>query len=68
LPSGRQGDPGSYRQYLALDDDILERGLPTTKAKQLRERGTTGGASGRWRRHFLRAQKATERRSFQQRR
>ena len=24
---GRQGDPGTYRQYLALDDDILLAGL-----------------------------------------
>ena len=24
---GRQGDPGSYRQYLALDDEIIRNGL-----------------------------------------
>ena len=29
---GRQGDPGTYRQYLALDDDILLFGLgPETR-------------------------------------
>ncbi len=35
--SGRQGDRGSYRQYLALDDDILATGLGTDKADQLRK-------------------------------
>ncbi len=24
---GRQGDPGTYRQYLSLDDDILSAGF-----------------------------------------
>lgn len=36
---GRQGDPGSYRQYLALDDDILRTGLGMKKADQLTELG-----------------------------
>ncbi len=36
---GRQGDPGTYRQYLALDDDILVMGLGPDRAKRLHETG-----------------------------
>ncbi len=36
---GRQGDPGSYRQYLALDDDILLSGLGPKKSKKLKAKG-----------------------------
>ena len=32
---GRQGDPGTYRQYLALDDDLLLAGLGPKKAERL---------------------------------
>ncbi|MBS0210302.1 MAG: preprotein translocase subunit SecA [Planctomycetes bacterium] len=32
----RQGDPGTYRQYLSLDDDVLERAFGTTVVKQLK--------------------------------
>ncbi|MGY8767358.1 MAG: preprotein translocase subunit SecA [Pirellulales bacterium] len=32
---GRQGDPGSVRQYLALDDDCLKAGLGPDKAEKL---------------------------------
>ena len=40
---GRQGDPGTFRQYLALDDDILLSGLGPDKAKTLKDRGARGG-------------------------
>ena len=33
---GRQGDPGTYRQFLALDDEILLTGFGPKKAKQLK--------------------------------
>lgn len=36
---GRQGDPGSVRQYMALDDEILLTGLGPKKAIRLREQG-----------------------------
>lgn len=36
---GRQGDPGSVRQYMALDDEILLTGLGPKKAMRLREQG-----------------------------
>ncbi len=32
---GRQGDPGSFRQYLALDDDLLSSGLGQSRAESL---------------------------------
>src|SRR5208337_4299516 len=32
---GRQGDPGTYRQYLALDDDLLLAGLGPKKSDRL---------------------------------
>ena len=34
---GRQGDPGSFRQYLSLDDDILRNGLGMRKYEQLKK-------------------------------
>ncbi len=36
---GRQGDRGSYRQYLSLDDDILKSGLGPKKADRMKEQG-----------------------------
>ncbi|MCA9054235.1 MAG: translocase, partial [Planctomycetaceae bacterium] len=35
---GRQGDPGSYRQYLALDDEILSAAHGSERAAQVVER------------------------------
>lgn len=32
---GRQGDPGSYRQYLSLEDEILEKAYGPKKAKKI---------------------------------
>ncbi len=45
---GRQGDPGSVRQYMALDDEILLTGLGPKKALRLREQGkkSTGNLKG----------------------
>ena len=36
---GRQGDPGTYRQFLALDDEILLTGFGPKKAKKLKAAG-----------------------------
>jgi preprotein translocase subunit SecA len=33
---GRQGDPGSFRQYLSLEDEILENGIGESAAEKLR--------------------------------
>jgi len=38
---GRQGDPGTFRQYLALDDDLLLAGLGPDKSRKLKELGET---------------------------
>lgn len=32
---GRQGDPGTFRQFMSLEDDILELGLGVEKGKRL---------------------------------
>jgi preprotein translocase subunit SecA len=36
---GRQGDPGTFRQYLALDDEILQSGLGPKKGERLKSQG-----------------------------
>jgi preprotein translocase subunit SecA len=65
---GRQGDPGSYRQCLSLDDDILRSGLGMKKADQL----TAAGKSQPGPFHslaglFRRAQRRVERKHFRDR-
>ena len=66
---GRQGDPGTYRQYLALDDDLLLAGLGPKKSDRLEaygEKATSSldGLSGL----FRRAQRRVEGRHYRQRR
>jgi preprotein translocase subunit SecA len=66
---GRQGDPGSFRQYLALDDEILLAGLGAEQAEFLADFGksSTGPFDyTEW--LFLKAQRALERRHFRGRR
>ena len=66
---GRQGDPGTYRQYLALDDDILLAGLGPKKSKRLKEQGESSTALfNHLRRLFRKAQGRIERRHFRDRR
>ena len=36
---GRQGDPGTYRQYLGLDDEILRNGLGAPAAERYKRLG-----------------------------
>ena len=65
---GRQGDPGTYRQYLALDDDLLLGGLGPEKSKKLKARGeNSSGSFNQLFRLFRKAQKKVERRHFRQR-
>jgi preprotein translocase subunit SecA len=62
---GRQGDPGSFRQYLALDDEILINGLGPQKGKKLERLGAAGGRSfDSFFGYFRRAQKRIEKRHF----
>jgi preprotein translocase subunit SecA len=66
---GRQGDPGSYRQFLALDDDILLAGLGPEKSEPLAELGRTSpGSFDSLGRLFRKAQHKIERRHFTDRR
>jgi preprotein translocase subunit SecA len=65
---GRQGDPGSYRQYLSLDDDILRNGFGYKKYEKLKLAGAEGGVNF----HsmaglFRRAQRKVERKHFRDR-
>ena len=66
---GRQGDPGAYRQYLALDDDLVLAGLGPKKAEKLEALGQrNAGLFDRFARLFYKAQRKVERRHFRQRR
>ncbi|MCE5268743.1 MAG: translocase [Planctomycetaceae bacterium] len=65
---GRQGDPGTFRQYLGLDDDLLLAGLGPDKSRKLKERGERSeGPYQRLARLFTKAQRKVERRHFRQR-
>lgn len=65
---GRQGDPGTFRQFLALDDEILLLGYGPKKAARLEQRGlrSTGPLHG-LESVFRRAQRIVERRHFRDR-
>ena len=64
----RQGDPGSYRQFLSAEDDILKEGLDKLELSRLHRRGShsenslTGTLP-----QFLKAQRTVERRHEQDR-
>jgi preprotein translocase subunit SecA len=67
---GRQGDPGTWRQYVALDDDILIQGYGPARARRI-VAGLAGRLSGdpeRLLAMFRRAQKRIEARHIRQRR
>jgi len=66
---GRQGDPGSYRFFLSLEDDLLTEGYGAKRAAAMRRRqaddAVLGDGAITW---FQRAQRAVERRAFRVRR
>ncbi len=65
---GRQGDAGSYRQFLSLDDDILKSGLGVKKSENLKQLGeSVSGAVDRYAKLFRRAQRKVERKHFRDR-
>jgi preprotein translocase subunit SecA len=65
---GRQGDPGTFRQYLALDDELLLGGLGPEKSRKWKGIGEhSDGPFDRLGRLFCKAQKKVERRHFRQR-
>ncbi len=66
---GRQGDPGTFRQYLALDDDILLGAYGPKRSRRLKDKGAKieqvlPRSSGL----FRRAQRRIERRHYGDRR
>ncbi|TWT35708.1 preprotein translocase subunit SecA [Posidoniimonas corsicana] len=65
---GRQGDPGAYRQFLSLDDEILRQGFGPKKAERMKAigAGKLGPLSG-YESLFYRAQAKIERRHFRDR-
>jgi preprotein translocase subunit SecA len=67
---GRQGDPGTYRQFLALDDEILETAYGPKKAAKFKARGEHLAGRGQlssFESLFYRAQRKVERRHFRDR-
>ncbi|MDO4571545.1 MAG: helicase-related protein [Planctomycetia bacterium] len=65
---GRQGDPGSYRQYLALDDELLLAGFGPKKSERLKKIGERGGRNfNPYESLFKKAQRKVERKHFRQR-
>ncbi len=66
--AGRQGDPGSFRQFVALDDELLELGLGKEKARQWAHWGQHHpGLTGRTLRLFRKAQRRVERHHYRMR-
>ena len=65
---GRQGDPGTYRQFMSLDDDILRLGLGQKTFERLAKYANQSSASlKRLASMFRQAQRRIERRHFQSR-
>ena len=66
---GRQGDPGSFRFFCSLDDEILKNGLSPNSLTRLRRRwGTSSGELSSLKRIFQHAQRRIEQRHFTTRR
>ncbi len=65
---GRQGDPGTYRQFLALDDEILLLGFGPKKYERLVARGKKATKPlNSMKGLFRKAQQRVERRHFRDR-
>lgn len=65
---GRQGDPGSYRQYLSLDDEILRSGLGSKRSDALKSMGEdSNDAYHSYAGLFRKAQRRVERKHFRDR-
>ncbi len=65
---GRQGDPGSVRQYLALDDEVIRSGFGDAKAIRMTNLGSAlDGSVDQYVNLLRRAQKKVERKHFRDR-
>jgi preprotein translocase subunit SecA len=58
---GRQGDPGSFRQYMALDDELLSTAWGHSAARRLCQRWSSARNLDSAERLFLKAQKVVSR-------
>jgi preprotein translocase subunit SecA len=67
---GRQGDPGTYRWFLGLDDEILQNGLKLERAERLATLGAAAGTGSfdNYGRLFLKSQANVEHRHYGDRR
>jgi len=63
----RQGDPGTVRQYLALDDEILLTGFGPDKARKVEQLSGSNGALDQHGTTLRRAQKQVEKKHFRDR-
>ncbi|MDR0703746.1 MAG: preprotein translocase subunit SecA [Planctomycetaceae bacterium] len=67
---GRQGDTGTYRQYLALDDHLIEKAYGPKKAKKYKNYGLKNPHKKYGQKYlklFQKAQRKVERNSFRSR-
>jgi preprotein translocase subunit SecA len=64
---GRQGDPGTYRQYLALDDDVFKTAWPRRAARIASRGAKSSGPFEKLLPLFVRAQRRIESRNTRQR-
>jgi preprotein translocase subunit SecA len=65
---GRQGDPGTFRQFLSMEDELLEGGFGPKKAKKYKAIGENpNGDFRKFAAIFRRAQHKVERRHFRDR-
>lgn len=63
----RQGDPGTVRQFMSLDDEVIRTGYGPEKAKAMTELGKRGGNSQQYLGLLKRSQKKVERRHLRDR-
>jgi len=64
---GRQGDPGTYRQYLSMDDEILRNGFGMKASERYKRMGAQGSVRNSMASLFRRAQRKVERKHFRDR-
>lgn len=63
--AGRQGDPGSYRQFMSLEDEILVQGLPNWQWRRLQRLPLASTSTPQIARYFRAAQRRIEQRNFE---
>jgi preprotein translocase subunit SecA len=64
---GRQGVPGTYRQFLSLDDDLLEAAYGTVEAARMRRKQAVAADANSIAGALRQAQRRIEREHFRQR-